>query len=146
MHTSRRWLWPVLSPKFPWGSWARLLHLSAARFSKGCSAADGGQLQKFTEKIDVHLSIRFFLHDYYIIEKLTFFFHSDNCWSTSICSGFEIAVSWHPQDTKMGRFRYDPHYPHMGEISAVCRGRGEKFVSDNSKCIGDPHGVGRGGG
>ena len=32
----------------------------------------------------------------------------------------------------------------MGEISAVWRGRGEKFVSDNSKCIGDPHGVGGG--
>jgi hypothetical protein len=26
-HTSRRWLWPVLSPNFPWGSWARMLHL-----------------------------------------------------------------------------------------------------------------------
>ena len=37
------------------------------------------------------------------------------------------------------------HTTPMGEISAVWRGRGEKFVSDNSKCIGDPHGVGGGG-
>jgi hypothetical protein len=34
----------------------------------------------------------------------------------------------------MGCSRKDPHSP-MEEISAVQRGRGEKNVSDNSKCI-----------
>ena len=34
----------------------------------------------------------------------------------------------------MGCSRKDP-YPLMEEISAVRRGRGEKIVSDNSKCI-----------
>jgi hypothetical protein len=33
-----------------------------------------------------------------------------------------------------GHYRKDPSCPRE-EISAVWRGRGEKFVSDNSKCI-----------
>jgi hypothetical protein len=35
--------------------------------------------------------------------------------------------------SRMGRSRKDPHSP-TEEISAVQRGRGEKIVSDNSKC------------
>ena len=35
---------------------------------------------------------------------------------------------------QMGRSRKDPYSP-TEEISAVRRGRGEKIVSDNSKCI-----------
>jgi hypothetical protein len=34
------------------------------------------------------------------------------------------------------------HTPHTEEISAVWRGRGEKIVSDNSKCIRTSKGVG----
>ncbi len=42
----------------------------------------------------------------------------------------------------MGRSRKDPYSP-TEEISAVQRGRGEKIVSDNSKCIRTSE-VGRG--
>ena len=42
----------------------------------------------------------------------------------------------------MGRSRKDPYSPTEG-ISAVWRGRGEKIVSDNSKCIRSSEG-GRG--
>ena len=41
----------------------------------------------------------------------------------------------------MGRSRKDPYSPTEG-ISAVWRGRGEKIVSDNSKCIRSSEGVG----
>jgi hypothetical protein len=36
---------------------------------------------------------------------------------------------------KMGRSRKDPYSPPTEEISAIRRGRGEKIVSDNNKCI-----------
>jgi hypothetical protein len=34
------------------------------------------------------------------------------------------------------------HTPPTEEISAARRGRGDKIVSDNSKCLGHPKGVG----
>ena len=44
----------------------------------------------------------------------------------------------------MGRSRKDPYSPHGGNFCRQGGGRGEKIVSDNSKCIklGHPKGVG----